>query len=218
MTGTGAAAPRGAAREGLAAEPHQVAPALLGARLVSDLGDRVVVRITEVEAYAGVGEDPGSHAHRGRTPRNGAMFGPVGHAYVYFSYGMHWCVNVVAHRRGRAGAVLIRAGEVVTGSPSARARRPTAQVDTDLARGPARLAACLGITGAQDGTDLLDPTSAVRLEWDPAGVSRPEPELPRSAGPRTGVGGAGARTPWRFWLSGEATVSPYRAARPRPRP
>lgn len=216
MTDPAGAPRRGTARDLLAAEPDQVAPSLLGARLVSDLGARVVVRITEVEAYAGVGEDPGSHAHRGRTPRNGAMFGPVGHAYVYLSYGMHWCVNIVAHPPGRAGAVLIRAGQVVTGSPSARDRRPTARVDADLARGPARLAACLGITGAQDGTNLLDPTSALRLEWDPAGVSRPGPEV--SAGPRTGVGGAGARTSWRFWLPGEPTVSRYRAARPRPRP
>ncbi|HYN56794.1 MAG TPA: DNA-3-methyladenine glycosylase, partial [Motilibacterales bacterium] len=81
----------------LTAPAPEIAPRLLGSLLVSDVGDRVTLRITEVEAYAGVGQDPGSHAHKRRSPRNAAMFGPPGHAYVYFTYGMHWCFNVVAH-------------------------------------------------------------------------------------------------------------------------
>ena len=110
-------------RELLDRDPSDAARGLLGALLISDLGERVAVRITEVEAYGGVGEDPGSHAHRRLTPRNATMFGPVGHAYVYFTYGMHWCLNVVAHEPDRAGAVLIRAGEVTAGVSAARARR-----------------------------------------------------------------------------------------------
>ena len=179
--------------------------------LISDLGQRVVVRITEVEAYGGVGEDPGSHAHRRRTQRNAAMFGPVGHAYVYFTYGMHWCLNVVAHGPDRAGAVLIRAGEVTRGVSAVRERRPAARVNRDLARGPARLAAALGVTGSQDGIDLLDAHSPLRLEL--RGTPARESEV--SAGPRTGVAGAGASTPWRFWLNEEPTVSPHRPATPR---
>jgi DNA-3-methyladenine glycosylase len=108
-----------------------VAPLLLGAVLRTD---EVAVRLTEVEAYAGE-TDPGSHAFRGRTPRTQVMFGPAGHAYVYFTYGMHWCVNVVTGPDGEASAVLLRAGEVVDGLVSARARRPGVR-DRDLCRGP----------------------------------------------------------------------------------
>lgn len=201
------------ARASLTGPPHEIAPRLLGATLTSDLGPRVTVRITEVEAYAGLGQDPGSHAHRRRTERNAAMFGPPGHAYVYFTYGMHWCLNVVAHPEGEAGAVLIRAGEVVTGVTAARGRRPAARADRDLARGPARLAGALGVDGAQDGMDLLDPTSPLRLDLPAGGWA---PGLVRS-GPRTGVAGAGAPTPWRFWLDGEPSVSPHRPAAPRVR-
>ena len=189
---------------------HVIAPQLLGAEVTSDLGDRVTLRITEVEAYAGVGQDPGSHAHRRRTDRNAAMFGPPGHAYVYFTYGMHWCLNVVVHPRGEAGAVLIRAGEVLSGMATARDRRPTARSDRDLARGPARLTKALGVTGTADGMDLLDPNSPLRL------VVPPNAAGPASiaTGPRTGVAGAGAPTPWRFWLDGHPTVSPHRPATP----
>ncbi len=210
------------ARAALNRDAHLVAPSLLGARLTSDLGPRVVVRITEVEAYGGPGEDPGSHAHRGRTGRNAAMFGPVGTAYVYFTYGMHWCLNVVSHREGCAGAVLIRAGAVVSGLATSRRRRPAARDDTDLARGPARLAACLAVTGAENGADLLAPTSPLRLRLDPSSVAasaegRPTPPT-WATGPRTGVALAGAGTPWRFWLPDEPTVSRYRPARSRPGP
>jgi DNA-3-methyladenine glycosylase len=209
----------GPARALLAQHPVRVAPLLLGAHLRSTIGGagEVVVRITEVEAYGGVGEDPGSHAHRRRTGRNATMFGAVGHAYVYFTYGMHWCCNVVAHAPGVAGGVLIRAGAVEAGLALARARRPAARADRELARGPARLAAALGVHGEHDGLDLLDPTSPLRLVLGPAGqpgdAGRPDPV----AGPRTGVAGAGAATPWRFWLPDEPSVSVHRPAPTRSR-
>jgi DNA-3-methyladenine glycosylase len=180
----------------------ELAPRLLGAHLQAG---GVTVRLTEVEAYAGEA-DPGSHAFRGRTPRTQVMYGPPGHAYVYFTYGMHWCLNVVTGPQDVASAVLLRAGEVVDGHELAAARRPGVR-ERDLCRGPARLCRTTGITGALDGTDLLAPGSALQLlagePVDPARVRR---------GPRVGVAGAGALTPWRFWLDGEATVSPYRPA------
>ena len=185
----------------------EVAPRLLGARLSAG---GVTVRLTEVEAYAGE-QDPGSHAYRGRTRRTAVMFGPAGHAYVYFTYGMHWCVNVVTGPDGVASAVLLRAGEVVDGVDAARARRPGAS-DRDLCRGPARLTKALGLDGDHDGADLLDPASPVRLR---AGAAVPVSAV--RTGPRVGVSGAGAPTPWRFWVDGEPTVSPYRPAAPRRR-
>jgi DNA-3-methyladenine glycosylase len=187
---------------------EQVAPALLGAHLVS--GD-VVLRLTEVEAYAGEA-DPGSHAFRGRTPRTEVMFGRAGIAYVYFTYGMHWCMNVVTGPDGIASAVLLRAGEVVGGCEVVRSRRPGAS-DRDLARGPARLTKALGVTGEQGGTDLLDPRSPLRLLPPEEAVT----PIQVRVGPRVGVGGAGAATPWRFWIDGDATVSTYRPAVARSR-
>jgi DNA-3-methyladenine glycosylase len=201
-------------RAGLAAWSTDLAPALLGARLVSVVGDElVVVRLTEVEAYMGE-QDPGSHAFRGRTPRTAVMFGPAGHLYVYFTYGMHWCANVVCGPEGSASAVLVRAGEVVQGTDVARRRRPAARRDDDLARGPARLASALGIDGALDGVDLCDPSSPVWLE--------PAPSVPPAVrtGPRVGVsgpGGDGDTFPWRFWLDGDPAVSTYRPGQPRRR-
>lgn len=186
----------------------EAARALLGC-LIS--GNGVTVRLTEVEAYAGVGEDPGSHAHRGRTRRNTAMFGPPGHAYVYFTYGMHWCLNVVCGPPGYASAVLLRAGEVVEGVETARARRPHAS-DRDLARGPARLTTALAVDKSADGTPLLDGTGPLALR---PGVAV-DPDRIR-AGPRVGIPGDGAPTPWRFWIDGEPTVSPYRPHTPRNR-
>jgi DNA-3-methyladenine glycosylase len=195
-------------RDVLAQHAVDAAPRILGGRITSTVdGSRVVLRITEVEAYGGVGEDPGSHAFRRLTPRNATMFGRAGLAYVYFTYGMHWCLCVVTGPLGEASAVLIRAGEVVEGLDVVRARRPAAG-DRDLARGPARLTVALGVTGEQDGVDLLARNSSLRL----ALPSRPGPDP--LVGPRTGVGGAGAATPWRFSLPGEPTVSPYRAAHP----
>jgi DNA-3-methyladenine glycosylase len=188
-----------------------VAPALLGCRVRAG---GVTVRLTEVEAYDGQGLDPGSHAHRGPTARNQVMFGPPGRAYVYFSYGMHWCLNVVTGPDGVATAVLLRAGEVVDGLEPARSRRPASRRDEDLARGPARLAAALGVDGSFGGVDLLDPRSALRLL--PAAADRSGPHAAIAAGrlrtgPRVGLSAA-ADLPWRFWLAGEPSVSRYRAA------
>ena len=125
-----------------------VAPELLGCH-ISHAG--VTVRLTEVEAYAG-SNDPGSHAYRGPTPRTRVMFGEPGRLYVYFTYGMHWCANLVCGPAGAASAVLLRAGEVVEGLDLARSRRPGI-VDRDLARGPARLAMSLALGRDQNGLD-----------------------------------------------------------------
>lgn len=183
----------------------RIAPRLLGAVVVSDVGgSRVAVRLTEVEAYEGP-RDPASHAFRGPTARTAVMFGPPGHLYCYFTYGMHWCANVVCGEDGRAAAVLLRAGEVVEGADVARSRRPVARAVRDLARGPARLATCLGLNAATNGADLCEPAGLVRLESvrtrRPAGVV---------AGPRVGISAAAER-PWRFWLGGDPTVSAYKA-------
>jgi DNA-3-methyladenine glycosylase len=167
----------------------------------------VCVRLTEVEAYGGVGEDPPSHAYRGRTRRNAVMFGPAGFLYVYFTYGMHWCLNVVVGGEDEPAAVLLRAGEVVSGLDVARERRGHVR-DRDLARGPARLATVLGVDGTADGTSLVDGTGPVSLS-PPS-----QPVTSVHAGPRVGVS-TGTATPWRFWLDGEPTVSVYRRHTPR---
>jgi DNA-3-methyladenine glycosylase len=177
-----------------------VAPRLLGGLLRH--GD-TVLRITEVEAYL-AGSDPGSHAFRRRTPRNDTMFGPPGHLYAYFSYGMHVCANVVCSPEGQASAVLLRAGEIVAGIDDARARRGLTVADRDLARGPARLTRALGIRLDQDGADLAAEPFELTLPGTPAAAL---------TGPRTGVGGVGGGDDfsWRFWIAGDRTVSGYRA-------
>ncbi|HLT83949.1 MAG TPA: DNA-3-methyladenine glycosylase [Phototrophicaceae bacterium] len=184
----------------------EVAPLLLGAHLtVRDDEGAVTVRLTEVEAYDGP-NDPGSHAYRGRTPRTEVMFGPPGRLYVYFTYGMHWCANVVCGEEGRASAVLLRGGEVVDGVELARSRRPAARRDVDLARGPARMAQALGLTGEDNGLRLA---AGGRAELRAAAAAI---DAPRT-GPRVGVagpGGDGDVFPWRFWLPDEPTVSVYR--------
>jgi DNA-3-methyladenine glycosylase len=177
----------------------QVAPDLLGCVLE---GHGVQVRLTEVEAYSGEGLDPASHAHRGPTARNTLMFGPPGFLYVYFTYGMHWCANVVTGPEGRASAVLLRAGEVVGGLDVARARRPRAS-DRELCRGPARLAKALALDREALGLNLLDPASPVRL------LPRRGPRPVVSSGPRVGIT-VGTQTPWRFWVEGDPTVSSYK--------
>jgi DNA-3-methyladenine glycosylase len=132
------------------------------------------------------------------------MFGPPGHLYCYFTYGMHWCANVVCGSDGVAAAVLLRAGEVVDGQEAARHRRPAARRDVDLARGPARLASCLGLGRATNGVDLCAADSAVRLTSVP---SRRRPGI--QAGPRVGITVATERA-WRFWLPDEPTVSAFK--------
>ncbi|WP_432562742.1 DNA-3-methyladenine glycosylase [Kineococcus sp. SYSU DK003] len=163
----------------------------------------VAVRLSEVEAYAGQA-DPGSHAYRGRTPRTAVMFGPPGHAYVYFSYGMHWCMNLVCGPEGEASAVLLRAGAVVEGLELARSRRPAAKKDVDLARGPARLTQALGVDRALDGADVCSGGELEVLAGSPVA------DADVVWGPRVGVAGAGAPTPWRVSLVNDPTVSAYR--------
>jgi DNA-3-methyladenine glycosylase len=161
------------------------------------------------------------------------MFGPPGHAYVYFTYGMHFCVNLVCLPEGTASAVLLRAGRVVEGGDLARARRTApGPGGRDLARGPARLCQALAITRAQNGADVCDPASALRVRWPgpavagagppgSAGLTGERPVGPAelagasiSHGPRVGVSAAGD-VPWRFWVTGNPTVSVYRAYAPR---
>lgn len=162
-------------------------------------GHGVAVRITEVEAYNGT-DDPASHAYT-RTPRSEIMYGPPWRLYVYRSYGIHHCANVVTGPSETASAVLIRAGEVVEGLELARERRGAAQ-DVALARGPGNLAQALGLTLTDLGTELLD-SAGVRLGPEPS--DRPL----ISAGPRVGVSKA-ADVAWRFWITGDPTVSAYR--------
>ncbi|CAD5996981.1 DNA-3-methyladenine glycosylase [Agreia sp. COWG] len=189
----------------------EVAPGLLGALLTrrSEEGD-ITLRITEVEAYLGVGEDPGSHSFRGRTARNAVMFGPPLHLYTYFTYGMHVCANVVCSPAGRASGVLLRAGEVVEGADLAQAKRGGEVVVRDLARGPARLTKAMGIPLADGGSALDGGVYSLELstEATPVGTSA-----------RTGVSGPGGTSdyPWRFFIPGDPTVSPYRPAVSRTR-
>jgi DNA-3-methyladenine glycosylase len=177
-----------------------VGPTLLGAILTHH---GVSVRITEVEAYIGDGVDPGSHAFRGRTRRNSSLYGPPGHLYAYFTYGMHTCANIVCAPEGTASGLLIRAGTIVDGIELARARRLTSRTDDDLARGPARLTVALGIDLAEDGSDLNQP---------PFDLVVPSSQADYRTGPRTGISGpgGGAAFPWRFWIPGERSVSPYK--------
>ncbi|MFB7219297.1 DNA-3-methyladenine glycosylase [Streptomyces sp. NPDC002596] len=191
----------------------EVAPDLLGRTLVRITGDGPIeLRLTEVEAYAGE-IDPGSHAFRGRTARNSVMFGPPGHAYVYFTYGMWHCLNLVCGPEGMASGVLLRAGEVQVGAELSRKRRISARSDRELAKGPARLATALDIDRGLNGTDAIAHPGA------PLSVlhGTPPPRDQVRNGPRTGVGGDGAAHPWRFWIDGDPTVSLYRPHAPRRR-
>lgn len=191
----------------------EVAPDLLGRTLLRRTAEGTIeLRLTEVEAYAG-DIDPGSHAYRGRTARNDVMFGPPGHAYVYFTYGMWHCLNLVCGPVGRASGVLLRAGEVREGADQVRKRRISARHDKELAKGPARLATGLDVDRGLNGTDVCAGDDA------PLSVltGTPPPGDQVRNGPRTGVGGEGAPHPWRFWIDGDPTVSPYRAHTPRRR-
>ncbi|MEV7286044.1 DNA-3-methyladenine glycosylase [Streptomyces sp. NPDC093252] len=195
----------------------EVAPDLLGRVLLRTTPEGpIALRLTEVEAYDGP-NDPGSHAYRGRTPRTAVMFGPPGHVYVYFTYGMWHCMNLVCGPDGTASAVLLRAGEIIEGTDLARKRRISARNDKELAKGPARLATALDVDRALDGTDACttDDTPLRIL----AGTPAPADQVRN--GPRTGVsgeGGDGDIHPWRFWIANDPTVSPYRAHVPRRRP
>jgi DNA-3-methyladenine glycosylase len=250
-----------------------VAPELLGCVLwhASPAG-LVAAVLTEVEAYAGLA-DPASHAYRGSTARNAVMFGPPGHAYVYFTYGMHFCVNLVCEPAGQSSAVLLRAGRVVAGADlAAERRRPRARAERagtgsaeagsaggevaggelaggelaggelaggelagaglaevggsgrpgggrpmaerDLARGPARLCQALGIDRSLDGADVCGAGTPLGIGTPPGWA--PAPASAISTGPRVGVSQA-AEVPWRFWLTGEPSVSIYRRSVPRRR-
>lgn len=178
-------------------------PTLLGARLSATSPEgTVTVEITELECYTG---DAASHARNGPTPRTLPMFGPAGCAYVYLAMGIHASLNITLGPDGEPAGALVRAGSVVTGTELARARRPGV-ADAQLARGPGNLGRALGITLVDSGTDLLDPTSRLRLTLP---ASPPPPDRVRS-GPRVGITQA-TELPWRFWLEGEASVSAFRA-------
>ena len=195
------------ARERLTVDVLPAARLLLGCHLVADGPDgQVGVRFVELEAYRG-SDDPAAHSYRGRTARNAVMFGPPGHLYVYFVYGMHFCANISCLPDGEPGAVLLRAAEVVSGLAVAQLRRPTARSEAELARGPARLATVLGLGREHNGLDLTDPASPVRLL-----PSDPVPADQVRTGPRVGVAAAQDR-PWRFWVAGSPAVSTYRRHR-----
>lgn len=210
---------RPATRDDLAGLPAEVAPLLLGALLTTVVdGASVTVRVTEVEAYhgrdTGPVPDPGSHARMGPTARNATMWGEPGHLYVYLSHGIHSCVNVVCGPAGVAGGVLLRAGEVVAGADAAHRRRPAATTPRDLARGPGRLGQAVGLRHpAHDGVDAISgaehggAVAHLALRIDPVGAF--------ASGPRVGVAGhAGTDAfPWRYWIPGDPTVSPFRWGR-----
>jgi DNA-3-methyladenine glycosylase len=184
----------------------ETAKTLLGWRLTAN---GVTVRLTEVEAYSGLGDDPASHAHRGPTNRNAVMFGPPGRLYVYQIYGMHFCANIVCSPAGEAAAVLLRAAAVVEGVELARRRRPAARTDDDLAAGPAKLMQVLALDKGANGTSVIDGAG-------PATLSPGERPESIAAGPRVGVTSA-FDVPWRFWIVGDPSVSAYRRHAPRGR-
>lgn len=210
-------------REFFTQDALHVAPKLLGSQFSVDSAEGMVtLRITEVEAYMGVGAhgpyDPGSHSKDRRTERNASMFLDPGHAYVYFSYGMHYAINFVCSPAGSASGVLIRAGEIIEGSEIAQQRRlrkrqgsGTRIPGRQLARGPGNVAQSLGVTRIEhDGLDLFSSPFSLQSPLDyPAQIC---------IGPRVGVAGVagGSEFPWRFWLPGDPTVSAFRRGRNAP--
>ncbi|MYJ82036.1 MAG: DNA-3-methyladenine glycosylase [Acidimicrobiaceae bacterium] len=177
----------------------EVAPELLNKVLVAP--DGRAGRIVEVEAYRGT-DDPGSHSFRGMTRRNATMFGPPGRLYVYFTYGMHWCANVVAEPDGVAAAVLLRALTPLDGLDAMYAARgPAARRDRDLCSGPAKLTQALGIDGALDGADLAAADRGVTIV-DDGRLPPPEPAVTTRIGLSNG-----AELPWRFCVAGAADLS-----------
>ncbi|VWC38875.1 3-methyladenine DNA glycosylase [Burkholderia lata] len=175
-----------------------VAPQLLNKILAA--ADGRAGRIVEVEAYAGA-IDPAAHTYRGKTPRNATMFGLPGHLYVYFTYGMHWCCNCVCGPDGMGTGVLIRALEPLKGLEQMRAVRPPQTRDRDLCRGPARLTQAMGITGAQDGVDLIGAHEGFAIVDD--GIA---PPADLAGGPRIGIR-VGTDLPWRWSVPGNRYVS-----------
>lgn len=187
-----------------------VARAVLGRLLVHDgPAGPVGGRIVECEAYRGA-RDPASHAYRGRTARNAVMFGRPGHAYVYFTYGMHHCLNLVCEEPGHAAAVLVRALEPIVGLERMARRRGTREW-ARLARGPGCVAQALGLTRAHDGLDLV----RGRLWLSDLPPARHGLRIAR--GPRIGIRRAAERA-WRFYLEGHPCVSARRGVRPRAAP
>jgi len=184
-------------REFYRRECPTVARELLGKLLV--VGD-LAGRIIEVEAYTG-DDDPGSHAYRGRTPRNAIMFGPPGYLYVYFTYGMHWCANAVCDDEGKAAAVLIRALHPVNGIDIMRAARRRARYEIDLCSGPAKLCQALGLTGEHGGADLVVGDRGVWIADD----GKPPPRRPGRSG-RIGLS-AGQERRWRWFIKGDPNLS-----------
>ncbi len=193
-------------RSELEGSPVTLAPWLLNKVLVR--GERSG-RIVEVEAYHGA-NDAASHAYRGLTPRTAVMFGPPGHLYVYFTYGMHWCANVVCGPEGEAAAVLLRALEPIAGVEEMWDARPAARRLRDLCSGPAKLCQAMGITGEDTGTDLLAPRRQPRAAARPGAVrllddGTPPPRRP-GRGTRIGITEATEKR-WRFWVTGSPSVS-----------
>jgi len=180
-------------------DPREVAPDLLNKVLVR--GERAA-RLVEVEAYLG-SEDPGAHSYRGMTRRNATMFGPAGHLYVYFTYGMHWCANAVCGDEGVGVAVLLRAGAPLSGLDLMRAARPAARQDRDLCRGPARLCQAFAIDRAHDGADLVDGDAGILILDD--GVPPPPGPVTTT---RVGLS-AGAQHPWRWYVEDDPNVSKW---------
>jgi DNA-3-methyladenine glycosylase len=177
----------------------EVAPDLLGRFLARELPEdgRLVARIVETEAYEE--DDPASHSFRGRTSRTEVMFGRPGGLYVYFTYGMHYCMNVVTGRSGEGSAVLLRAAEPLEGLAEMMRRRGTDERRL-LCSGPARLAQAFGVAGPENGLDLVGGSALFLLPGDPVARSRVV------RGPRVGVSAGGER-PWRFFVRGDPFVS-----------
>ncbi|MBN2621803.1 MAG: DNA-3-methyladenine glycosylase [Acidimicrobiales bacterium] len=198
----GAGLPAALARSFFGRDPREVAPDLLGKLLVRSDGDGPprAGRIVEVEAYCG-GADPGSHAYRGMTARNRTMFGPAGGLYVYFTYGMHWCANVVCGDEGEGVAVLLRALAPVAGVEAMFAARPRARRETDLCSGPAKLCQSFGLDGTFDGADLVAADRGVWVGDD--GTAPPDEPFQTT---RIGLS-AGADHPWRWCVPGDPHVS-----------
>jgi DNA-3-methyladenine glycosylase len=194
---TGAARPVPVPIDLLAGDPVEVAPKLLNTLLVH--GDRIA-RIVEVEAYRGM-EDPASHAFRGPTKRNAVMFGPPGRLYVYFTYGMHWCANVVCGPEGVAGAVLLRAAAPVAGLDAMWSARRAARTERDLCSGPAKLCQAMGLNRDHDGANLLSADRGVSLVTDAM-----SPPVGPGVGVRVGIRRA-AEHPWRWWVPDDPNVS-----------